>query len=97
MTYNVWLSLESVGKPTTEHMMLGGMVFIGLCFSAGMVACQLELSDVKTYRITTSVETIEAVHILRSSSTGFIIAKDKVVRFIPQTQVKDITALTKLR
>lgn len=97
VVFNVWLSSESDGSPTTEHMMLSGMVLIGLFFTAGMLACQLELDDTKIYKITTSAETIEGARILRSSSTGFIIVKDKVVRFIPQTQVRDITSLTKLR
>ncbi len=95
--YNAWLSWRADGRPTTEQIMLFLMVLLGLFFTAGMVACQLELEESKTYKITTNIEVIDGARILRSSSSGFIIAKDSVVRFIPQTQVRDITSLKKLR
>jgi hypothetical protein len=91
-----WLTSKA-GKPQLpQDVTLLVFMAIGVVFGAGMVACQLELRDSATYRITTKQETIEGAHIIRSSSSGFIVVIDKTITFIPQAEVRELKASVKL-
>lgn len=80
-----------------ENFGLLCFVIVGLIFTAGMVACDLEISEKTTYQVTTKNEVIENVHILRSSSSGFVILANDKVNFIPQGEVKRIISNLQLR
>src|ERR1043165_226070 len=66
------------------------LISFGTAFQAGMLMVSLELSDRITYTVTTKSDLLEHARLLRSSSTGFILAVNGSVMFVPLAEVKTI-------
>ncbi|MCD0415970.1 hypothetical protein LOC51_01980 [Rubrivivax sp. JA1024] len=66
--------------------------WLATSFQAGMCQAAIELSDRFTYMVSTKSGTQYQAHILRSSSSGFLIAIDGRVSFIPSGEIKQVTS-----
>jgi hypothetical protein len=65
-----------------------------IAFQAGVWQASAELSDRFKYTVSTKSGVIDNVRILRASSSGFLLASEGKIIFIPQAEIKDVTSQT---
>jgi len=75
---------------------LAALVFFGTIFQAGIWTSDLALINPKTFSVTTKDGRLQNARILRASSSGFLIAADQRIIFIPQGEVKEVKSSTDL-
>lgn len=75
---------------------LAALVLFATIFQAGICTSELALKSPKTFSVTTKDGRLQNARILRASSSGFLIAADKRIIFIPQGEVKEVKSSTDL-
>jgi hypothetical protein len=84
------------GKPEARsdwrNLAVLGLGWSAIAFQAGVCQAALDLSDRFKYSVSTKSGVIDNARILRSSSSGFLLAVDGKIRFVPHGEIKDVTS-----
>ena len=75
---------------------LGALAFMWFMISvqAGMCQAALELSDRFKYAVSTKSGVIDNARILRTSSSGFLLAVEGKIVFVPHGEIKEVSSQT---
>jgi hypothetical protein len=97
---DAYISYKAKGTLSTNRIVLLCGVGLGTVFVLGQLSAYWQIFSMYSYTITTknSPPTIAKARVVRSSSSGFIIStisddnKTATIRFIPISELKEITA-----
>jgi len=93
----------AVAKPILRYQSAGGIIFseimfglvaaVSADFAIGRAVAEKQLfQHIQLYTFSTKSGVVYGVNLIRSSSTGFIVAKDRTISFISKDEVKAITS-----
>lgn len=94
--FSAWIFRRYRSTGVMNWRDFGAILFFlyAITFPAGVFTAAVELSDRLTYTVTTkSGDVLSNVQILRSASTGFILAVDGHAVFIPQAEIISVKSV----
>jgi hypothetical protein len=83
----------SYGPWATGPLLLGGLAIL---FAGGWIAEREALESEVLYKITTKDTEYNNVRLVRTSSSGFIISRDRQIIFLPAGEVKSVVLIRPL-